>query len=483
MPLFDPAARIFRVEQPDPVYISDCFPEQRAFIVDGAKRKCALAGRRGGKTWGVALWLIDGALSCRGEMSVFIARTAGHARRILWGTLKRINGKYKLGFRFNEQLLYAIAPNGHTLWLTGAKDSSDIEKLRGDRYYRIAIDEAGSFGPALLSYLIDDILDPALMDLDGDLALVGNPGLVPMGAFFENSTEGPGSWPTHRWTCLNNPHVKGANYLARKLKQNRWTEKHPTYRREYLGEWILDLEALVYPYNPDINRWFEMPEGDIYWGIAVDPGAGEAEPSTGFCVGFVRRNHPELYIRRGFKLPSMTPNKIAARIGVLQEEYTPGWGSVGPMVLDEGALGRGYGDQLRDEGIGIVAAQKSKKLAYQERFRGRLQSGMVKVYHDGSRGPQPCDDLTDEWNCVRRDPKTGKDDPAFPNHCSDAALYLDRALGAYYRPEIEPPTEGTAEWFKLQTEKHKEELRRKIARENRRKWRHGKPREGAWGKL
>ena len=75
--------------------IAGLHPKQQAFVLDTARRKCALAGRRAGKTWAVAIWLL---LDTRpGELSVFIARTTGHARRILWRTLRRVNDKYQLG--------------------------------------------------------------------------------------------------------------------------------------------------------------------------------------------------------------------------------------------------------------------------------------------------------------------------------------------------------------------------------------------------
>jgi hypothetical protein len=412
-------------------------PAQLAFVSDPSKRKAALAGRRGGKTESVAYWLIDGWENYPGETSLFIARTSGHAYSILWEALRRIDARHKLGLRFREDKLTVEFPSRYRIRLGGCDKWQDAEKYRGPRYRRVAIDEAGSFPPRLLQYLVDDVIDPALMDLDGELALTGTPPPIPAGFFYQRTTgDGGTQWSTHQWTCLDNPHVQGEQYLARKLEENGWTVEHPTYIREYLGEWVKDVGALVYPYDGLLNAFTELPDGDLTWALAVDLGAGDS-PTTSFALGCTHRGFPDIYVTEVKKHSRMIPSRLAAEVERYRSQHR-----LSAIVVDEGALGKGYADELRERyGIPVEPAQKKKKRAYQETLAGDLKSGVVHV------DPVKCADWIDEvivlqWNDARTAEADGQ-----ANHAADSVLYLSRALRPHYRPELEPPNPGSSEWW------------------------------------
>jgi len=436
--------------------IAGLHPKQQAFVLDKSQRKCALGGRRGGKTWAVAIWLLIDTRP--GELSVFIARTTGHARRILWRTLRRVNDKYQLGYKFREDISTAEGPDGYRIWLTGAKDFSEVEKLRGDRYWKVGIDEAGSVPSALLKYLIDDIIDPALMDLDGELALIGTPGIVPSGTFFERSTgEGKSEqWPTHNYTCLDNPHVKGERYLKRKLKENNWTEDNPTYRREYLAQWVKDIEALVYPYLSAVNKANEIPRLD-YIAVAIDFGATQAKPTTAFTVGGIQRGRRETWILRSFKVAGMIPSSIAGLAEQLLREH-----GAKMLVVDEGALGRGYAQEMRiSYNLPVMAAEKSKKRAFQELFGGNLRAGIVKVVES------ECQDLLDEWEVGQWLEDRSEEDPSYEWHCADTAIYLERYLRAHYDHRNDLPELSEADKQRAEMAAAKDKARAEMQRQNR----------------
>ncbi len=414
-------------------------PKQRAFVLDPAKRKTALAGRRGGKTEGAAVWLIEPWQRFPNETSIFCARTLGHSRAIIWPVLQRLNRLHKLGMRFNENLLTATFPNGYTIKLFGADTRNDVERLRGPRYARAVLDEAGSWPPELLEYVVDSILDPALMDLDGELAIIGSPGVVPAG-FFYDITEGPGKWSTHHFDCRDNPWVNGAPYLARKLKENGWNDEHPTYVREYLGRWVRDASALVCPYEPDRNSHAgPLPEGDYSWAICVDLGAG-AQPTTAFSVGAARRDLPEIYLRHSSKHAHMTPSRIAVEVEKLRAEFCPDVPC--RVIIDTGGLGVAFAEELKTRyGINCIPAQKSQRRAAQEVFAGDMASGVVRL------DPVRCSELVDEISVLKWNEDRSNNAPGQPDHAYDSALYLVRALRITYRPEEEAPTPGSpAAW-------------------------------------
>lgn len=443
------AGRVSR-DETEPPFLAGLHAPQKAFVLDTAKRKCALAGRRGGKSEGVAAWLLQDADKYPGELSLFIARTAGHAKRILWATLQRIERRHRLGLKFNGAELTVTTPGGHIIWLSGAKDFAEVEKFRGPRYRRVAIDEAGTFGSDLLEYLIDDILDPALMDLDGELAMCGTPGAVPAGFFYARTTgdhDTLTAWPTHRWTCLDNPHVAGADYIARKKLDNRWSDDNPTLRREYFAEWILDLQALVLPFVAARNGYFDLPDGQWTYGLCIDLGAGDDQRSTSFIVGATRRGHPEFYACFAEKRSGMIPSSTAAHAEVLIRE----WGCR-MLVVDEGGLGRGYADEFRKSfGLGFIAAQKSKKKAFLELVHGDVLSGMFKVH------PFKARELVLEMQVAQWSEDRSDIDDRFEHHAIDGAVYLARAMLSRYKPELEEPKVGSPEWYERERQRLRKE--------------------------
>jgi hypothetical protein len=117
----------------------------------------------------------DGALLAPAQgmlRSIYVAITRERAKDLLWGHLKAINYRHQLGMKSNEQELTMTLPEGlggSIIKLTGADKAKEIEKRRGDKLRRVRVDEAQTFA-AYLKPFIEDVLDPALMDLQGDMA-------------------------------------------------------------------------------------------------------------------------------------------------------------------------------------------------------------------------------------------------------------------------------------------------------------------------
>lgn len=449
-----------RDKRKTPPYVQGLFGPQREFFEDDSKKKAALCSRRAGKTEAVAAWLLEGARDCPGGSSVYIALSRNNCRMILWKTLREIDKRYNVGLRFKERdnQIIVITPNDHEIWLAGCKDSVEIEKFRGMKFRRAAIDEGASYGE-FIRQLVEDVLEPALIDLNGEICIIGTPGVSPTGYFFEITTgagKGAGTaakWSTHSWTIKQNPYIqlndvhhsrradevksaeeydyrnsRATAYLERKLKENRWTPDNPTYRREWLGEWVLDGSAIVFPYNDHINACSiaDMPGSDEdRWvtGIGVD--VGYNDPSA-FTVARYRPGHPELYFIHAEKHEGMIPSKVAAHIVRLKEKY-----GASVIVMDTGGIGKGYAEECKARySVNVQAAEKHKKLAFIEFMRGDLMNGNIKA------DPSACSELILEWqNLVWHETKP-EPDPRFDDHLCDSALYLYRMLVARYRPRL-----------------------------------------------
>lgn len=451
-------------------YVKDMFPPQRAFFADKSKRKAALCSRRAGKTFGLLCWLLEGARDCPKGLSVYIALSRNSARLILWATAVMMNEKYKLGlwFRERDNQLIIQTDNGHQIWLAGAKDKAEIEKFRGIKLRRAAIDEAASF-PEYIRDLVFDVLDPCLMDLNGEIALIGTPGVVPAGLFFEITTgQGFGKdsatkWSCHEWTVLDNPHIPHAEeWLATKRKENRWDMTHPRYVREWLGRWVQDDTSLVFPFDPKKNSYIHLPQGDEKWMYAIGIDVGY-EDETAFVVGAYRRNHPEIYIVEVIKESHLIPSALAVKLLKLQEKH-----GASQLVMDCGGMGKAYAEECSQRyGMYIEPAEKTKKRAFVEIVRGELISGVVRL------NPRTCEPLIQEMQRLCFNEDMSDYDDVHDDHACDAFLYLVRSLMPYYRPYVvEEPMTHAELVMKQQTDARKDAIRQ-VRKELKRKMKHG----------
>lgn len=434
--------------------------KQAQFVRDPSRRKAALCSRRAGKSFGLLVWFIVGALTDPGGLSVFICRSKGDARRILEPAiieLRRLTGMSLRLFERDGQLMCEL-PGRHLLWLAGCDNQGEVGKFRGagKGYRRAAVDEAQEFSDDLLRKLVLGALEPALLDKKGDLAITGTPGPIPAGLFCEITTgEGGTQWPTHRWTIADNPHITDAEAeLDAYCKLYGLTREAPVFVREWLGQWVHDPSALVYPFVGAKNACSadEIPTERAQWCLAIDLGSSSA---TAFVLGCIVPGGAHVFLKSCAKHENWIPSRIAAEVERYRRDI-PGL----RIVVDEGGLGRGYAEEMRLRyGIPCEPAEKAKKRAFQEIVAGELKSATIKI------DPHACADLVDEMSVLQWLPDRSEEDATrFANHACDAMLYCVRALRSGYNPERQPPTPGSPEWWEAQREKE-----RKAARERSRK--------------
>lgn len=431
--------------------LAQCHARQRAFVEDSAPRVASCCSRRAGKSVGLLVRHALVADQYPRETSVYINRSVAAGVDVLAPALRGLQ-RQGIDLQVTPRVLkgrtYWVWPNGHRLWIAGCKDRSEIDAFRGVPYPGVSIDEAQQF--PYLSELVEDAIEPALLDYGGWLALNGTPSPIPVGLFFDAS-QGNRGWSSHHWTMLDNPYLPNASdWLAKLRERNHWTEAHPRYRREYLGEWVLDGDALVYQLTRERHGWIPVPLGTRHRALGVDLGS---TGTTAFVVVTTVGGHPGYWVEHCEVLKGASVSQVCEAVRRLMASY-----DCYQAVVDAGGLGGAYVSEMATRyNIPAVAAKKTEKLAYIEHIRSDIGAGLMHVSDSAQ-------DLWDEAAALQwSDDRSGYDD-RMPDHCLDAMLYAWRSLLPEHAPEVVlPPEPGSADWYAREQREAKEQRRRQMA--------------------
>ncbi len=422
------------------------FKEQLDFINDPSKRKAALCSRRAGKSFAVSRYLIQEAIDAPETICVYIARTREAAKRILWNMLKDADRQYRLGLKFNNATLIAKFPNGSEIMFTGANDASDVDKLRGAAFSLAVLDEAAFFN-INLKELVREVLGPALLDVDGTLAMISTPNSQCAGLFYEITEEKKYGYSTHRWTINENPFMTQAvKAVERDIKNGVLNPTEPAYKREYLGLWLKDDRSIVYNYSP-VNIYSELPE-NCFWEhiLSIDLGYHDA---TAFVVGAFSDDAEELFIVEQFKKSNLLTSDVEEIILMYQKQF-----NISKVVMDTGGgASRMVLETFKQRTSLLVepAKKSNDKIGLIKMMNSDLAKGMIKV-----REGTP---LLEEWDKLQFNLAGTGEDRRHENHLSDAALYCWMESRHFlYEEKEKVPKAGTAEYFKMLEDKMEERL-------------------------
>lgn len=417
------------------------FPAQTRFVRDGSRFLAALCTRRAGKTNGLAAKYIRAGVTHPNCMMPYIAMTRDSAKNIMWPVLQELDERFKLGIEFKETDLTATLKNGASIKLFGADMKNFIKRLKGIKTPFVAVDEAQDFG-AHIRELVDDVLTPTIADYrDGALALTGTPGPVPVGLFYEVTHARQHGYSVHRWSIFENPYMPDARAFVDDLRRKKaWDDQNPTYRREWLGEWVLDLEALVFQYAEAKNHYDTLPavSGEWDYVIGVDLGFDDADAIA--VVGW----HPrvkEAYLVDELVQRGQGITELAHQLAGFIDKYKPL-----RVVMDTGGLGKKIAEEIsKRHGLPIRAAEKDRKFEFIELLNDALRTRRLFAKRD-SIFAHDCARV--KWDSDSVKPKISD---VFHSDITDAVTYAYReALHWLSEPEVARAAAGTPEWYNEQ---------------------------------
>lgn len=423
------------------------FDKQWKFVTDPRPYKIAVCSRRSGKTVSCAAHLIDTAIQSTDVVCLYITLSRNNAKKLIWKEILKINLDYALGGTPDSTELSITFPNKSVIYLSGAKDATEIEKFRGLPIKLAYIDECQSFRE-YIKELIDDVLEPALLDHAGTLCLIGTPGPIPTGYFYECAEKESSAWSKHKWTFFENPFIEKKSGVSHQELLNRVLTRRgvkvedPSIQREFFGRWVLDSDSLWIHYDKDKNHYTRLPE-KVKWNyiMGIDLGFEDADA---IAVIAWSDHDPVTYLAEEVVIKKQGLTELVEQINTLQKTY-----DISKMVIDEGGLGKKLAEEMRRRHhLPVQAADKTRKMENVAFLNDALRTGKFKA-KGASQFAQ--DSYLVEIDRNKSTPDRIKLSDRYHSDIIDAVLYAFKESPAFsYQREKEKPKPGSKEWLDQQ---------------------------------
>ena len=437
--------------------LQECFPQQLDFIQSSAKRKALCCNRRSGKSFTLALYMIDQALKTPRGKFLYIGLTNESAKGAMWTDIfETVIIKYKLQsiVNFKETALEIKFNNGAVIFLRGMDATpKQMNRVRGQKYTLVAIDEAQDFTQNL-DQIINGVLDMTLaQNKESVLCICGTPGSQLGEHYWWRINKIPTTeteWTKFNWSWEDNiSKEKNGDRVCdniklsvdRRLAQNALWAQTPQYRREVLGEWVLDEDVLVYRFNENLNCFSADQLSTFFFSkptyqLSLDLGYYDA---TAFVVSAYNKHYdPNLYVLRSHKKSGMTITDVANEIKRLDKEYHFAY------IIVDAANSQAVEEMKQVHNLPLIAAEKLGKEAHIALMNSDFITNNIRI--EVSRNPELCKELKEllwDQKALLRDGKH-KEDGRKDNHLTDALLYAHHYSRHYwYSPYLQPATSGS----------------------------------------
>ncbi len=452
-----------------------CFPGQKEFVSDEAKRILACCSRRAGKSYGIGIKFLKTGFQFKNSVMVYGAMSRSQGKEILWPCLIELNERLGLGLAFKENTGDIVFPNGSKILMRGFGSRREAEKCRGLAIRAACIDEGQGFPAWLLKMTIEQIIEPAMIQFGDDcwIAITGTPNAACSGGFYDawsgNSDSGKKltTWSTHHWTFFDNKAIPNPEKIIAEVLHDRgWTRETPSFVREYLGQWVKDREGSAFRIQDDVNiiySWDESVADDWTYVLGVDLGIVD---ESAYVVGAYSRTMQQAVIVESFEESTDSPSESARHVLRLMEKY-----DLVEIIADTGGQGKAHvGEWANTYGIPVSPAAKHNKGGRVQLINADLMSGKLLILAPNNH--QLITEATIiQWDLDALEKKRYVWQRGYKDHLCDALQYLFHGLHHHqHRMEIDKSLESEErKWSRIADEMEK----RAVDRSKSRSMRHG----------
>ncbi len=393
----------------------------------------------------------------------YITLTRESAKNIIWPAIEDLCKLFGIGYEKKNNTGDIVFPhNSSRILLRGCDDQRQIEKFRGPKYPGVVIDEAQGF-PPWLTELIDDALEPATLDYDGQILVTGTPNAICAGVFHDMCAGKLKGWEVHSWTLRENPHLPHVEaWIQKMMARKNWQPDHSTYLREYCGRWVQDLDSQVYKVKDSLNlvRGYPPEQEGEFWQYVLGIDLGFNDPNA-YCVVAFNEHTGKMRVIESYQEVEQIPSEVAVEVEQLDRAYNFDY-----IVADSGGYGKPIVEELRRKyAMNIQPAEKQGKATFIEHLNGELQSGNLTI--DATRNDVLLSQTRVlQWEDSYRRRGEPREDRRTPNHLCDAMLYAVRECVSHMPSwEREPPAPGTAEWAAMMEDEWEDQAEEEFRRE------------------
>lgn len=387
-------------------------PKQDAFVMDTNRFCSAQTTVRAGKSTGLAIKYFRTGSKYSNVMMPYIALTRDSAKNIMWPILQETAERLKIDCDFIQSSLTCILrKTGSSIKFFGADQENFMVRLKGIKTPMAAVDEAQDFR-SHLEELVDILTARTSEYPDGQVCLTGTPGAVPKGYFYESS-EGLHGFSVHKWSLFDNPYFPGARaFVDDLIRRKSWPKDHPTLLRDFYGQWVKDLDVLVFQYDDIRNHYTDTPQFTDFI-IGVDFGTDDADAIA--VLGW-HKHKRQCYLVEEFIKNGLSVTEIVQEVDKLVKKYDPL-----KVVADTGANGKKIALEItKRTGVSVYAADKARKVEHITWLNDAFRTNTFYARRD-SRFAQDCSIVEWDYDKSTSDKLVIKDNPH--SDICDAVLY------------------------------------------------------------
>ena len=447
--------------------LNDLHEGQKRFIFskddkgDLVRFVALLSARRFGKTSSVLMYSGSYCQSHPRARCVIIYQHRVDARDIAWPLLLELKDLYGWKGEFHSVELAFKFENGSIIKLYGADDPRKHRQFRGQRNDIVAIDEAQDFHSNLQQLI--QWLTPGVADRRGRIFMLGTPGQVASGYFYEVVVERKHAhWAVVHGDPRENPHTAQQLDEQEEILRagNPLVDQEPWFQREYRGRWVVDSRNNVCRVSPALNflhRWEPHPR-DRYL-LGVDWG----DQRAGFSIAVWNHDqYPWVVFLESETVYGGLITDHVKKIKAYQDKYK---GLT--IVADPGGVSKAIVRELEEvHGLSIQRADKEDRIAQIELMNTDLTCGLVKIYNVADPETPQNHELAREWANLTWvvNKNTGKAEEGRPRDLHDTALYIRRHCYKHWfdHNKVEPPKPGTEEHRLVEEKRIRSEIQKKL---------------------